>query len=658
MVPVSLKIRNFRSVKGIAEFRFPQGPGLFFLWGENQEEERLEANGAGKSTLWEALTWCLFGKTSRGLKAGDVACWSLEKGESVGVDFSFELEPGAGELTIIRTWRPNSWVLVDAMGDQHDLTKDESNPLQDWLGVGFSAFLQSIVISQAQPMFLDLKADQKAALFAEVMQLDRWLDHSRKASEKAKDQDAETRRLDRELADAEGRFDQLEGQDLESLHRAWQDQRNARLEEMVNQHYKLLNKQVLVKEAKEEAAAVEARQRAAYRDLVEQEERFSDQWDIKCAEETKAFRLLSQCDLALGVAEKRWDRLKDESTCHACHQRIPEHQHAEQLAAANGDLLQAREDLRLAEGKHLAAKEAATRAKEDLSALRKKLNRAREAVDDAAARASAISREFTSLDHELDDLEEAADRLQAESSPYGELMAKAQQERGGLLRKMRELKAAKEASEERHAIYGYWVRWFKEIRLEQIGEALTQLEVEVNSCLNALGLMDWEVRFDIDRESKSGSIQRGFSVTIQSPHNSKPVPWEAWSGGESQRLRVATQQGLANLIRARTATRLELEVWDEPTQWMSGQGVQDLLESLSQRSAELGRQIWIVDHRSLGYGGFAGSAGAIKTKTGTHFDLKGLYRSENGGVPENSDDGTSHRQVDDGNRRRRSTPKD
>jgi hypothetical protein len=93
-------------------------------------------------------------------------------------------------------------------------------------------------------------------------------------------------------------------------------------------------------------------------------------------------------------------------------------------------------------------------------------------------------------------------------------------------------------------------------------------------------------------------------------------------------LRVATQQGLGNLIRARTGTTFNVEFWDEPTQWMGGQGVTDLLDSLAQRAKAEGRQIWIIDHRSLGYGNFDGHSGVIKTKEGwSKFDQSGLYIS-------------------------------
>ena len=170
---------------------------------------------------------------------------------------------------------------------------------------------------------------------------------------------------------------------------------------------------------------------------------------------------------------------------------------------------------------------------------------------------------------------------------------------------------------ERYSLYSFWVRGFKDLRLQLIAEALTELEIEVNSCVTALGLIDWELKFQVDRETASGTISRGFTVSVISPYNNKPVPWESWSGGESQRLRIAATMGLSNLIRSRTGTELALEVWDEPSTALSQQGVHDLLEALNHRANTEQRPIWIVDHTSHSFGGFAGGATITKRKSGS-----------------------------------------
>jgi DNA repair exonuclease SbcCD ATPase subunit len=221
-------------------------------------------------------------------------------------------------------------------------------------------------------------------------------------------------------------------------------------------------------------------------------------------------------------------------------------------------------------------------------------------------------------DRDLDRIEDDSEQIEKERNPYDELLREQVRGIDQARDDLESLQARLDASNARFAMLTMWVRNFKEIRLQLIAEALDQLEIEANNEITALGLINWELQFDVDRETKSGSVARGFTVHVISPHNDEPVPWEAWSGGEAQRLRVGAQAGLSNLIRDRTGADIPLEVWDEPTQGLSEEGVLDLLDCLAARAKREDRQIWVVDHRSLGYGGFDGTATVVKTEAGSH----------------------------------------
>lgn len=233
----------------------------------------------------------------------------------------------------------------------------------------------------------------------------------------------------------------------------------------------------------------------------------------------------------------------------------------------------------------------------------------------------SLERDLAQTDKILDRLEDDIEKLVVEENPVSAAQAKLEKRRKELLRDIKREEALQEEIESRMRLYSYWVKGFKEIRLSQVSEALTQLEVEVNSCVNQLGLVGWKLLFKADSETKAGNVKRGFAVEVLSPANDKPVPWKSWSGGEAQRLRIAGNMGLANLIRDRLGITLPIEVWDEPTQFLSQQGVTDLLDGLAQRAEIEQRQIWVVDHRSLGYGGFSGSVTVVKDRKGSRFEF-------------------------------------
>ncbi len=180
---------------------------------------------------------------------------------------------------------------------------------------------------------------------------------------------------------------------------------------------------------------------------------------------------------------------------------------------------------------------------------------------------------------------------------------------------IKELQAEKAAA-------SYWVKGFKEIRLFLIEEALTLLEVEVNNNLLQLGLRNWKIEFDVERETKSGTISKGFQVFIKSPYNKEPVPWESWSGGESQRLRLAGNLGLSSLICAKLGIQSNILVLDEPTQHLTPGGVEDLLNFLENKARTENRQIWMIDHNALDYGGFTSVTQIVKSSAGSSINIE------------------------------------
>lgn len=528
MKPISLTMERFGSFVERITFEFP-APGLYFMQGKNLEEPRLEANGTGKTTIWKALTWCLYGKDPRGLKAGDVANWEEPKGASV----SFGYEDEGVQCEVKRSHSPNAWLLSIDGEDWIDLTKDESNQVMADLRLEFSPWLNCVLMAQGQPMFLDLAASAKATLFSDVMGLDRWVDYADKAGKLASATDATIRALERAKAESEG---ELRGIDSESIHEAltaWETGRGKRL-----------------------AALTEAYER----DMLRNEGM------------TASLKLLR---LKLAEVERLQALYAGKAKrCPKCDQLIRDEELEQALA---------------------------------------KFEEARHLVRD-------LESDLARLERSLDQMEDRADEIKAETNPYRDQLESRQRQADALRDQLRAHDVGLVTATERHSMLGFWVRGFKDLRLQLIADALEELEIEVNSCVMALGLLDWELLFEVDRETKGGSIARGFSVYVKSPHNDRQVPWESWSGGEAQRLRLAAQMGLSNLIRNQTGASIALEVWDEPTNGVSPRGVIDLMESLSQRARDEQRTIFVVDHRSLGFAGFDGTVTVLKDKQGSYVE--------------------------------------
>lgn len=539
---LSLHLTNYKCFRKCT-FNLPDGPGLFFLCGDNQQEPRLEANGAGKTTLWEALYWLCFGVTPRGVKGGDLASWDCGK-EIVSVKLVYEFTEEI--YTVERTWNPIQWFMYvdnEHCQDPWDLVKDGNNLFLAHLGMGRSPFLHSILMAQGESMFLNLKPTDKAALFSEVMGLDKWLDYSTRASRLAADKDNDIRRMERDLSESWGRAESLMNTDYTKDIDHWKENSERKIKQIGELMEPLVNKGHDLREDITKAAQ-----------------------DVNKAKQAQ-YKAIERLEHEIAVSKRK--------VCETCGQPLA------QSGARRKTLELDRDD-----------------ARDDLYNISRVYDK--------------LVAEVDSLDRQYAQYERETQSLRQDKNPFLMLQQKADQELKQVTSTIEALQNKLDALRASHSRLTYWVKGFKDLRLQLISTALQQLEIEVNSCLTQLGLDEWELRFDVDKETKSGSVQRGFAVKVLSPHNKGLVPWEVWSGGESQRLCLATTMGLSNLIRTNTCATLGLEVWDEPTNFLSSQGVSDLLESLSSRAMIEKRQIWVVDHRSLGFGSFDGIYTVVK----------------------------------------------
>ena len=209
--------------------------------------------------------------------------------------------------------------------------------------------------------------------------------------------------------------------------------------------------------------------------------------------------------------------------------------------------------------------------------------------------------------------------MQPRENPYAEQIADKHKDEKQTREKLKTLKGEIDTLTEDHAAVSYWVLGFKRVRLFIIEETLRQLELEINNSLTSLGLIDWSIELDVERENKSGGITKGFTVLIHAPGAPGPVKFESWSGGETQRLCLAGDLGLANLIMERAGLRSTIEFFDEPSRHLSNAGILDLAETLHQRAKEQDKRCFVIEHNLLDYP-YTGAITVVKDATGSHIE--------------------------------------
>lgn len=619
---ITLRIHNFKSFKGEHLFKFPEDPGLFCLHGENHQEPRLDANGAGKSTLWDALTWMLYGTTPLGLRAGDVGSWDTGK-RKPKVSVKLTYCQGGSVNTISRTWNPNSFTLENSDG-VHDLTKDESNPFVGDLcrsgrQLDLPGFLSSIYFAQGHQTFLDLSPTAKASLFTEILDLDSWNDHSEKSAVMAREAELRIKEVDTQISGDRQLMQTLSNLEFDQISDEW-DSQNA-------DEISRLNRSVAAGiESAEVCKKRIARMDEVLRDCIDVESEVRLEIEEKEREYKKAQsssrKLLekkSQADANYQAAVNRQYLFESKSECPTCG-----HSFGFLSTKPKIDHLRKQADLLLkiraaTQDEYLQAYEKQEVLLKSIEGLRSSL------VGPLAETRRKNERIGYSLVRELDKLEEGIEsgrkeirRLEKLRNPHKDRSSEVEAELRAVKVRISDKEKELDFLKSSMSGYSWWVKGFKDIRLTQIDKALVQLEIECNSSLMQLGLIGWSLRFDVSKTTKtSGKSSKGFFVMVQSPTMKEPVPWECWSGGEAQRLRLAASLGLSNLMRSTYGIDMSLEIWDEPTKYLSAEGVSDLLECLRQRAEGERRQIWLVDHRIAGGSDFSASVVITKDAQGT-----------------------------------------
>lgn len=578
-------LTNFRSYLGAQEFVFPAVTGLYFFTGENNTA--LGSNGAGKSSLLDAIVWVLYGRTSRGLKASDVISWGANTCQVV-----LELTVGENRLVVKRSQKPNILTLDDTPLDQKDLEKH--------IRLNYESFLYSVVNAQFGTSFLSLSPSEKLTLFSDIYNLDYWLQRSDEAARKATQIDVQINAIKDNINASNGRISGCE-EDLIFF-------KKELLAHSSVQKVKILAKEKELARVTNDVISLDEKMLEINSDnegRLKKAEAMLEQWikEVSKYSQEKAH--------VQGRIKGFEDQLKEikalKGKCPVCLQDIDrqnQQKHVSNLVRQISCLVL---DVSTIEDDIKRVLKFIVRTKVKISSINNELFEAKDKKSEAKmlhAKQVRLSEELTALKEEKNPNEGIIEHLELRIADCKKALTID-----------KETLSLKEAEYES---VNFWAKGFKRVRLFLIERAFRTLEIEVNNSLVQLGMPDWQITFDIERENKSGGITKGFVVFVKSPANSEPVRWENWSGGETQRLQLAGNLGLANLIMRRAGLSNSIEFYDEPSTHLSQQGMMDLANLLYERATTERKKIWIVDHTSVtNFGEFEGIITVRKSENGS-----------------------------------------
>lgn len=614
MILEGITLAGFKCFRERVTFSFQRDPGLYFLTGHNAMVPELGANAVGKSSLLDAVSWCLYGKTLRKLKAKDVEAWGA--GGHVSVILQLD-----GQY-LRRGRKPNYLGWVDSDGlELQPLTQAE---VDEYVGISFEMFTNAIVFGQFNKPFLDLMPAEKEKLFSEALELDSWLAYSDAANEKSRGIEALIQDLDRAQARLEGEVASAEEEDYAAHAKDWELDRKSKIADAVNSLTDVAKAQErLTRTIKKDRATIKTARNAL--DDINLELR-DLQRDIEEMDQVlqSNYTACNQADTLIRQTEQHIEEFAAlEGTCSLCGSEISEEDEDEHLDRLDAELLAYQK-----QRKALSKTQADIRTEVDklhgmASKVRAEKDIARETLISAEVRIDNNSTARSRLDREEKALRKMVSELKKESNPFAALERKREESLNLLTQELEDLDNKLNMRTGRLDAFRYWVRGFRNMRLYLMDERLNELEMESNNILGELGLVDWRIQFTTERKVGRGGKQAykpGFFVRIANGKEVESVPWEAWSGGESQRLRLAGSIGFASMILNYAGVESDIEFWDEPSSYLSEEGIEDLLDALYYRARNKGKQIWVIDHRALNYGGFTETVVVTNDERGSYFE--------------------------------------
>lgn len=569
-----LVIGNFASF--VAEsFRLGDYPaGLNFVRGVNEYEPSLGANDAGKSTLWNALTWCLYGKTIDNLHNPDIIPWHHKGATSVALTFHED----ETKHVLKRSVAPNR------------LTLDGETIGQDWIDtrLPFALYRHTLLLGQGQPLFFDLEPRRKMDLLAEALLLEKWVEYSKRADGATDALLHRQSELTSKVTASELTISSVKKM-LGDAQRAAQDWEASRGEALRDKRGELAGRRKELEAAEGRKAGVETTLENA---------------------ETELKALSAEVATLERGAEELKKELKvlEGNKCPTCGQTLK-----------GEGYLRHKEDIKrkIADNKEYVHKarrhlEATNPHEPVLLKLKASMADFEAKIEKAISGRKLYLRQCNDAAVAIGVLEHAIEALENNRNPHREQVQTLRKRISSLQQSTEDTEDEIKELNKRIERTRYWIKGFKDVQLFVIDEVLGELELTTNQMLPDVGLFDWEIKFAVERETASGGVQRGLHVMIQAPEYDKPVKWASWGGGVGQRLRLVGALALSDVLLNHMGLSTNIEILDEPTQHLSREGVRDLCPFLSERGRLTNKSIFLVDHQVIPSSSFASVTTIIK----------------------------------------------
>jgi len=624
-----LSIKNFLVI-GEAEVDL-HNCGLTLIEGRNEDDESANSNGAGKSSLVDALCWCLYGVTGRGVSGDAVINKKAKKECVVGVEVWTEglncyyIERGRkskrlGNNLIVQH------VIVDGndVGSGCELTKttvaDTQALVNDLLGCSYEIFTSSIYAVQEKMPDLPALTDKALKTLIEEAA---GIDKLQKASEIAHAKYQDCVRL---TTETQGRIENLTSE--------------------LSNNKKLLDDVVYERETHIRNATLERAQQLRYKDLLESELKKASALPVEAVEaiEKKKAEIQAKIDeysfIEAKGAEKQRLAMSAQSHCVMTKKEIEKEK--EKIADLNKEInnLEAKIGTHCSEcGKVYQAEDLETAKKAIETQIANKTKEVLKQIEDfknQVAEAKVLAKDAEDFKKSMP----SVTKLMSAMNELNERLKKNQDVQFQIDTQKRELQNLKKTIEATEEVtvkgetpYNKTIKTFEEsiAKLEKdkkeresehekyaeqqkIAEAVDELysrkgirahildtvtpflNERTAFYLNTLSDGEITATWQTLTKTAKGDFKEKFSIDVQSVKGANC--FAGLSGGEKRKVRVATSMALQDLVASRAKKPIDLYIADEVDHALDASGLERMMSILEEKAKQFGTAL-VISHNSL-----------------------------------------------------------
>lgn len=621
-----LTIENFGTIVN-AELEL-NNRGLLVIQGINSAATSADSNGAGKSTIPDALCWCLYGETARGITGDAVVNRKSGKGtrvmtEIVEGDTTFEIIRHRKHAThknalMIRQINNTTLTVVDLTKGTDKETQLEVNKA---MGCSVDVFVGAVYAGQEKTPDLPGMTDKALKAIIEeaagTTELSAGYAEARQRLLAAKSKvEAAMQRLSDERIKKPAL--QAELRSLTEAVKAFEEKRKPQASDKLREIAPLNE---AIKLATEELTTIDVP------GITAQRAKLQEALDGRAAEDAEMARLNSEhseaqrlVDKITGeaqtmVAEKKrltealvaapTDTMKD---CGTCGRGFAEE---DQEAARAHKIKHLQEALDELNGKApdlkarlSAAREALERASKrgedrratmtDVSAAARDSEALRASLDRARTLETAIARDNASIET----IRTAARAFLTAANPWEKAIEVKHEEIKRNQDTLDKLEAGLLTSEEEIVLFDEAVKVFGPagVRAHILDTITPLLNEKTREYLGAIADGDIQAVWSTLAMTAKKEMREKFNIEVTS--DSGGDEFKALSGGEKRKVRLSAMLALQDLVASRATKPINLFVADEIDHALDGAGLERLMGVLERKARERGT-VLVISHNSL-----------------------------------------------------------